>query len=196
MIRRLTLCRTASRVPISDNLSPARRSPRSVRRLHAAIHPLTQSVPGAVNAAAPRRSPVILDASVQTRTHMETPIERPRVLIVEDCRELRTMYRMNLENSGFDVVEAANGVEALMQVRDATPDIILMDLSMPLMDGWELTRHLKGDGRTAGIPIVVLSGRTRDDLAEKAMRAGCVALLTKPCLPSNLVNEVRHCLSA
>jgi two-component system cell cycle response regulator DivK len=128
--------------------------------------------------------------------YMTTGTKRRRVLIVEDYRLARAMYRVTLEYAGFEVVEAADGVEALLCVRDHIPDLILLDLSMPLMDGWELTRHLKSDDRTSGIPIVVLSGRTRDDLAEKAKRAGCVALLSKPCLPSDLIKEVRQCLSA
>jgi two-component system cell cycle response regulator DivK len=126
---------------------------------------------------------------------MTTEIKRPCVLIVEDYRLVRAMFRVTLECAGFEVVEAADGVEALLCVRATVPDLILMDLSMPLMDGWEVTRHLKSDGRTAGIPIVVLSALTRDDVAERTKRAGCVALLTKPCLPSDLVKEVRHCLS-
>jgi two-component system cell cycle response regulator DivK len=66
---------------------------------------------------------------------------------------------------------------------------------MPLMDGWEATRHLKGDSRTAGIPIVVLTAFSGDDLVAQAKRAGCVALLTKPCQPSDLVTEIRQFLS-
>ena len=126
---------------------------------------------------------------------MTTEIKRPCVLIVEDYPLAREMYRVTLEYAGFEVVEAADGVEALLSVRDTVPDLILMDLSMPLMDGWEVTRHLKGDGRTAGIPIIVLSASRRDDLEEKTRRAGCVALVTKPCLPSDLVKEVRHFIS-
>ena len=105
------------------------------------------------------------------------------------------MYRVTLEHSGFDVVEAADGVEALLRVRDTVPDIILMDLSMPLMDGWEATRSLKNDSRTAGIPIVVLSAHTHDGTPEEAKRAGCAAFVAKPCLPSDLVKEIRHHLS-
>ena len=126
---------------------------------------------------------------------MTTETKRPCVLIVEDYRLARAMYRVTLECAGFEVLEAADGVEALLHVRNTLPDLILMDLQMPLMDGWEVTRHLKDDGRTAGIPIVVLSARIRDDLEEKTKRAGCVALLTKPCLPADLVREVRHVLS-
>jgi two-component system, cell cycle response regulator DivK len=123
---------------------------------------------------------------------MTPPIKRPCVLIVEDYPLAREMYRMTLEDSGFEVVEAADGVEALLRVRDTVPDIILMDLAMPLMDGWEATRYLKKDSRTAGIPIVVLSAQTSDGSAEEAKRAGCVAFVTKPCLPSDLIKEIRH----
>jgi len=126
---------------------------------------------------------------------MMMPIKQPCVLLVEDYRLAREMYRLTLEHSGFQVVEAADGVEALLRVREMVPDLILMDLAMPLMDGWEATRHLKSDSRTAAIPIVTLSAQTRDGTAEAIMRAGCVALLIKPCLPSDLVREVRHCLS-
>ena len=105
------------------------------------------------------------------------------------------MHRVALERSGFDVVEAADGVEALLRVRDTVPDLILMDLMMPLMDGWDATRHLKSDSRTAGIPIVMLTAHTPDGMAQATRKAGCVALVTKPCLPSDLVKTVRHCLS-
>ena len=129
----------------------------------------------------------------ETRT--KTQFKRPCVLIVDDYSLTREMYRMILEHSGFEVVEAADGVEALLCVRDTAPDLILMDLSMPLMDGWEATRHLKSDSRTAGIPIVVLTAHTDDHTAEEARRAGCLALVTKPCLPVDLVREIRHFLS-
>jgi CheY-like chemotaxis protein len=121
--------------------------------------------------------------------------KRPCVLIVEDHPLTREMYQMILEHSGFEVVQAADGAEALLRVRDSAPDLILMDLSMPLMDGWEATRHLKSDSRTAGIPIVVLTAHTGDDATAQAKRAGCSALMTKPCLPSDLITEIRHFLS-
>jgi len=123
---------------------------------------------------------------------MKTPIKRPCVLIVDDYPLARTMYRVTLEQSGFDVLEAADGVEALLQVRDIVPDLILMDWSMPLMDGCEATRCLKSDSRTASIPILVLSAHTGERIAEETRRAGCVALVAKPCLPSDLVKKIRH----
>ena len=88
----------------------------------------------------------------------EARAERPRVLLVDDYPDAREMYTEYLEFSGFDVVEAENGIEALQRAVDAAPDIILMDLSLPVMDGWEATRRLKADKRTASIPVVALTG--------------------------------------
>lgn len=125
---------------------------------------------------------------------MDTPIKRPCVLLVEDDADARAMYGEYLRLSGFDVVEAANGVEALLRARNAAPDIVLMDLSLPLMDGWDATRHLKSDSLTADIPVVALSGHTSEGTAGGAKRAGCDAFVTKPCLPSDLVKEIRKAL--
>ena len=96
--------------------------------------------------------------------------------------------------SGFDVVEAANGMEALQRAVDETPDIILMDLSLPVMDGWEATRRLKADERTADIPVVALTGHALAGISEGAQKAGCDAFVTKPCLPEDLVKEIRKVL--
>ena len=125
---------------------------------------------------------------------MPTQTKRRRILIVEDYRLAREMYRVTLEHAGFDVLEAADGVEALLRVRDGAPDLILMDLWMPLMDGWEATHHLKSDSRTASIPIVVLSASAHDYTAQEITRAGCAAFVSKPCLPSELVQEVEPSL--
>jgi two-component system, cell cycle response regulator DivK len=119
---------------------------------------------------------------------------RPCVLFVEDYPNARAAYREYLQFSGFDVVEASNGVEMLLRVREVVPDLILMDLSMPLMDGWEAARHLKADSQTAGIPVVVLSGQTLDGTAEGARRAGCDSFMAKPCQPEDLVKEIRKVL--
>jgi CheY-like chemotaxis protein len=104
------------------------------------------------------------------------------------------MYSEYLQFSGFDVIEAANGIEALDRAVDAKPDIILMDLSLPVMDGWEATRRLKADKRTAGIPVVALTGHALAGISEGAKRAGCDAFVTKPCLPDALVAEIRRLL--
>jgi two-component system, cell cycle response regulator DivK len=120
--------------------------------------------------------------------------ERARVLLVDDYPDAREMYAEYLEFSGFDVVQAANGVEALQRASDDMPDIILMDLSLPVMDGWEATRRLKADERTAHIPVVALTGHALAGVSEGAIKAGCDAFVTKPCLPEELVREIRKVL--
>lgn len=117
-----------------------------------------------------------------------------RVLLVDDYPDARDMYRVYLTFSGFEVVEAANGVEAIQLASDKPPDIILMDLSLPVMDGWEATRRLKSDPRTAGIPVVALTGHALAGISEGAREAGCDAFVTKPCLPDELVREIRRVL--
>ena len=124
----------------------------------------------------------------------KTKTERPCVLLVDDYPDAREMYSEYLQYSGFDVIEAGNGIEALQQAIEREPDIILMDLSLPVMDGWEATRRLKADRRTARIPVVALTGHALAGISEGARRAGCDAFVTKPCLPEDLVKEIRKVL--
>jgi CheY-like chemotaxis protein len=124
----------------------------------------------------------------------KTKSDRPCVLLVDDYPDAREMYSEYLQYSGFDVIEAGNGIEALQQAIDREPDIILMDLSLPVMDGWEATRRLKADRRTAQIPVVALTGHALAGISEGARRAGCDAFVTKPCLPEDLVKEIRKVL--
>jgi two-component system cell cycle response regulator DivK len=119
---------------------------------------------------------------------------RPCVLLVDDYPDAREMYSEYLAFSGFEVIEAANGIEALQRAADERPDIILMDLSLPVMDGWEATRRLKADARTSGIPVVALTGHALAGISEGAKQAGCDAFVTKPCLPEDLVKEIRKVL--
>ncbi len=121
--------------------------------------------------------------------------DKPCVLLVDDYSDAREMYSEYLRFSGFDVVEATNGVEALQRALDSAPDIILMDLSLPVMDGWEATRRLKQDTRTADIPVVALTGHALAGMFEGAKSAGCDAFVTKPCLPEDLVKQIRSVLN-
>jgi two-component system cell cycle response regulator DivK len=121
---------------------------------------------------------------------------QPRVLLVDDCPDAREMYAEYLEFSGFEVVQAGNGMEALERAVDSAPDIILMDLSLPVMDGWEATRRLKADARTASIPVVALTGHELVGLLERACNVECDGLVTKPCLPEDLLQEIRRMLEA
>jgi two-component system, cell cycle response regulator DivK len=118
----------------------------------------------------------------------------PLVLVVDDYQDAREMYAEYLSFSGFRVEEASNGAEALQKAVALVPDVILMDLSLPGMDGWTVTRTLKGDQRTHHIPVVALTGHALAGASESAREAGCDAFVTKPCLPEDLVVELRRVL--
>ena len=120
----------------------------------------------------------------------------PLILVVDDYQDAREMYAEYLQFSGFRVAEAKNGNEAVEQAFALKPDLILMDLSLPGMDGWEATRRLKADDATRHIPIVALTGHALAGASEGARKAGCDSFVTKPCLPDDLVVEVRRMLSA
>jgi two-component system cell cycle response regulator DivK len=125
---------------------------------------------------------------------MKSRRDQPLVLVVEDYQDAREMYAAYLQFSGYEVAEATNGIEAIEKAQRLMPDIILMDLALPRMDGWEATRRLKSDERTRKIPVVALTGHALAGHAEGARQAGCDAFVTKPCLPDALVAEIRRLL--
>jgi len=118
----------------------------------------------------------------------------PLVLVVEDYQDAREMYAAYLQFSGYRVAEATDGLEAIEKTNELLPDIILMDLALPRMDGWEATRRLKANDRTRHIPIVALTGHALAGHAEGARLAGCDSFVTKPCLPDALVAEIHRML--
>ena len=121
--------------------------------------------------------------------------DSPLVLVVEDYQDAREMYAAYLQFSGYRVAEATNGLEAIEQANALMPDIILMDLALPKMDGWEATRRLKMAEATRHIPIVALTGHALAGHAEGAKQAGCDSFVTKPCLPDALVAEIKRMLA-
>jgi CheY-like chemotaxis protein len=118
----------------------------------------------------------------------------PLVLIVDDFQDNREMYAEYLSYSGYRVEEAEDGHEALDKAFKLLPQLILMDLSLPGLDGWEATRRLKGDARTKQIPVIALTGHALAGHSQGAREAGCDAFLTKPCLPDALLAEVKRWL--
>lgn len=117
--------------------------------------------------------------------------ERARVLLVEDDRDGRILFAEWLMHAGFRVEQAHNGLQALERAFDLLPDAILTDLNIPGIDGYELTRRLKGDARTRWIPILAVTGYapfTQDP--SRADRAGCDGVLPKPCDPHELVSTL------
>ncbi|MBI4265429.1 MAG: response regulator [Acidobacteria bacterium] len=126
------------------------------------------------------------------------PVERqrPLVLIVEDQADLRQLYAQELAISGFDVIEAADGADAIAHTSTRLPDVVLMDLSLPVLDGWEATQRLKNDARTAHIPVVALTAHDGALELQRATRAGCDWFVPKPCPPGALIAEVRRVLAS
>ncbi len=106
------------------------------------------------------------------------------------------MYRDYLEFSGFRVETARDGREAIEKARALRPHLILMDLSLPGIDGWEATRILKDDPKTADLIIVALSAHALAAEGERARAAGCDGFIAKPCLPTDLVSEIAIHLKA
>jgi two-component system, cell cycle response regulator DivK len=122
------------------------------------------------------------------------PESGPLILLVDDFADNREMYSQFLAFSGLRVVEAQNGHEALDKAFALAPDLIVMDLSLPGMDGWEATRRLKADDRTRAIPVIALTGHALAGHSKGAMDAGCDAFITKPCLPERLLEEITSML--
>jgi CheY-like chemotaxis protein len=120
---------------------------------------------------------------------------RPLVLVVDDFEDNRAMYAEFLRYSGLDVIEAADGAEAIDKATLQLPDAIVMDLSLPIMDGWEATRRLRGDPRTRPIPILALTGHALEGHSDDARDAGCDAFLAKPCLPEVLLERIHAMLA-
>jgi CheY-like chemotaxis protein len=118
-------------------------------------------------------------------------VERPLVLLVEDDRDGRLLFAKWLDEAGFRVEQAHNGLQALERAFDLLPDAILTDLNIPGIDGYELTRRLKADPRTASIPVVAVTGYLPFTLdPARADRAGCDVVLPKPCDPDELARTL------
>ncbi|HET8654192.1 MAG TPA: response regulator [Longimicrobiaceae bacterium] len=119
--------------------------------------------------------------------------EAPKtVLLVEDNEDNRTVYRTILEHFGYQVMEARNGEDGIRMARENRPDLILMDISIPVIDGWEATKILKADESTAEIPIIALTAHALSTDRAKAEEVGCDGYLAKPCEPRRVVSEVEH----
>jgi two-component system, cell cycle response regulator DivK len=118
----------------------------------------------------------------------------PLVLLAEDFEDARELYRDYLEFSGFAVETATNGRDAIERAIALQPDVILMDASMPVLDGWQATRELKSNPATKHIPVLALTAHAFDDARQQAKAVGCDGFVTKPCLPDDLVSKVRETL--
>jgi CheY-like chemotaxis protein len=114
---------------------------------------------------------------------------RRSVLVVEDVEDIARMFRFLLEEQDLDVTVVADGISALEAIKKERPDVVVLDLSMPRMNGWEVICLLKKDPRRNDIPILTVSGQRA---RESALAAGADAYLEKPCSGAALVSEVRR----
>lgn len=124
------------------------------------------------------------------------PLGGPGVLLVEDDREGRRLYAEWLTMAGFRVHQAHNGLQALERAFEAIPDVVVTDLNIPGIDGYELTRRLKQDPRTRAVPVLAVTGYAAFAAdPSRAQRAGCDAVLEKPCSPEDLEAAVRNLIA-
>jgi CheY-like chemotaxis protein len=114
------------------------------------------------------------------------------LLLVEDNEDNRIIYSTVLRHLGYTVLEALDGLQAIALARSELPDLILMDISIPEVDGWEATRILRQDPATKGIPIIALTAHALADDRERATMLGFTAYLAKPVEPRAVVAEVRR----
>jgi two-component system cell cycle response regulator DivK len=126
----------------------------------------------------------------------DQPRRRPVVLLVDDIEDCRDVYGQFLRHVGYEVAEAADGREALARAGAVRPDVIVMDLWMPDLDGWEAIRRLKASPATAKIPVLVLTGDAYAQARSDAQDAGCEAYLVKPCLPMDVAAVVGRLAAA
>jgi len=115
----------------------------------------------------------------------------PRILLVEDDEMSRDMLSRRLARKGFEVVIAADGEQGVAHARSAAPDLILMDLNLPILDGWEAARKLKASPETRAIPIIALTSHAMEGERAKALAAGCDDYDTKPVEFSRLMEKIR-----
>lgn len=118
----------------------------------------------------------------------------PLVLIVDDNLDAREMYAMYLEHEGFRSTEAADGHAAIDRAKQEKPDLILMDATMPRLDGWEAARLLKADAETKTIPLIMLTAHAFAEHRDRAAAVGADGFMAKPVLPDALAREIRRML--
>jgi len=118
----------------------------------------------------------------------------PKLLLVEDNEMNRDMLSRRLARKGYDVLLAVDGSEGLQKARSDAPDLILMDMSLPVLDGWEATRQLKADDATKAIPIIALTAHAMSGDRERALSVGCDDYDTKPIELPRLLEKIEALL--
>ena len=137
----------------------------------------------------------MLAESGLTRPSQSDPGGSPFVFLVEDDPDTRELYAHYLASQGVRVETASDGPSALRLIVSLIPDVIVMDLSLPRLHGWEVTRRLKADPRTSHIPVIACTGYVTGGPSEQGLEAGCDAYIIKPCLPDALLLTIKQVLA-
>jgi CheY-like chemotaxis protein len=119
---------------------------------------------------------------------------RKKILLVDDSSTARLLARMVLQDSAYEVITARDGVEGIEKAKTEKPDLILLDVMMPNMDGIEACKRLRDEAATAAIPIIMVTTRGEEGIAEASYAYGCNEFVTKPVDPAELLAKVRNCL--
>jgi CheY-like chemotaxis protein len=118
----------------------------------------------------------------------------PKILIVEDNEENRDALARRLRRRGYDIALACNGQEGVDATRSQAPDLVLMDMNMPILDGWQASRKIKADPATAALPIIALTAHALAGDRDKALQAGCMDYHTKPIDFPRLMAQIERAL--
>jgi len=119
-----------------------------------------------------------------------------KILVADDEEDIKMVLQMYLENCGFEVVTAFDGLDAVSKIQETQPDLILMDIMMPVIDGIEVTRQIKSSEDTKGIPVVMLTAAAQSTMVEKAMAAGASDYIAKPFEPETVLATIQKILGA
>ncbi len=119
-----------------------------------------------------------------------------KILAVDDEKNIVRLVQVNLERQGFQVVTASDGKEALKKVEEERPDLVVLDVMMPYMDGFEVLQNLRRNHSTRNIPVILLTAKTQDEDIFKGWRSGVDCYLTKPFNPMELVSFVKRIFSS
>jgi DNA-binding response OmpR family regulator len=120
---------------------------------------------------------------------------KPHVVVADDDNDIRRLVQITVANAGCDVTQAPDGESALQAVREILPDLVILDVLMPRMDGWEVAKELKRDPKTAGIPIMFLTSKGQEHDVLEGFEAGGADYVVKPFSPRELQARVRSALA-
>ncbi len=132
--------------------------------------------------------------SPRGETHAGSDFMRKKILIVEDDTDLLEMLRLSFKGAGFSIATATNGIEALKKVRSLRPDLVVLDLVLPELDGFAVCEILRKDGATSTVPVIMLTGLSSEFTRFAGLESGATDYVTKPVTPTELVSKVNHWL--